>query len=90
MPSRLGRGCIALAFTACVHAVASSLQRIADTIKGGELSYTAVAMEREKSAYSSLLPLVGTVEASPEPMPSRLGRGCIAVAFTAGVRAVAS
>ena len=31
------RGCIALAFTACVHAVASS-HRLADTVKGGEAS----------------------------------------------------
>ena len=56
MPSRLVRGCFALAFTACVLAVASSQHRLLDTVKGGgELSYTALAMERELIVYSSLL-----------------------------------
>ena len=66
------------------------LQRLADTVKGSELSYAALAMEREQIAHSSLLPLAGAVPANPEPMLSRLVRGCIALAFTAGVRAVAS
>ena len=35
------RGRIAMPFTACVHAVANS-PRLADTAKGGELSYTAL------------------------------------------------
>ena len=59
-------------------------------VKGGELSYTALAMESEQVAHCSLLPLAGAVLANPEPMLSRLVRGCIALAFTAGVRAVAS
>ena len=40
-------------------------------------------MEREGIAHSSLLPLAGAVLANPEPMPARLVRGCIALAFTA-------
>jgi hypothetical protein len=39
----LVRSCIALAFTACVLAHQSS-HRLADVIKGGELSYIALAM----------------------------------------------
>ena len=38
----LVRGCIALAFTPCVLAVACS-HRLADSVKGGELSYMALA-----------------------------------------------
>ena len=57
--------------------------RLADTVKGGELSYTTLAMEREHIACSSLLRLAGAVLADPEPMPPRLIRGCcIALAFT--------
>ena len=48
-------------------------------VKGGELSYTTLAMEREQTAYRSLLPLAGAVLADPEPTPLRLVRGCIAV-----------
>ena len=48
----------------------------------------ALAMEREQTTYSSLLMVAGTVLADPEPMLARLLRGCIALAFTAGVRAV--
>ena len=56
---------------------------LADTVKGGELSYTTLAMEREHTACSSLLRLAGAVLADPEPMPPRLIRGCcIALAFT--------
>ena len=88
MLARLVRGCIALAFTACVLAVACS-HRLADAVKGGELSYMALAMEREPTAYSSLLMVAGAVLADPEPMLARLVRGCIALAFTACVLAVA-
>ena len=84
--SRLVRRCIALAFTACVLAIACS-HRLADTVKGGELSYTALAMEREHMVYRSLLTPAGAVLASPEQMLSRLVRGCIALAFTACVPA---
>ena len=49
MLSRPVRCYNALAFTACVLAVASS-HRLADTVKGGKLSYTAPAMEREQTA----------------------------------------
>ena len=65
------------------------LHRLADTVKGGKLSYTALAMEREQTAYRSLLPLSRSVLADPEPMTSRLVRGYIALAFTASVRALA-
>ena len=42
--------------------------RLADTrVKGGELSYTALAMEREQIAYSSSLLLAGAVPTAPEP-----------------------
>ena len=37
-----------------------------------------------------LLMVAGVVLANPEPMLSRLVRGCIALAFTAGVHAVAT
>ena len=49
MLARLVRGCIALAFTAGVRAVATS-RRLADAVKGGKLSYTTVAKERETTA----------------------------------------
>ena len=89
MLPRLVRGCIALAFTAGVRAVATS-HRLADPVKGGELSYMALALEREPTAYRSLMTRAGVVLCDPEPMLSRLVRGCIALAFTAGVRAVAT
>ena len=88
MLARLVRGFIALAFTACVLAVACS-HRIADAVKGGKLSYMALAMEREPTTYSSLLMVAGTVLAGPEPMLARLERSFIALAFTACVPAVA-
>ena len=87
MPSRLVRGCIALAFTAGVRAVATS-HRLADPVKGSKLSYMTLALRREPTAYRSLLMRLGAVLADPEPMLARLVRGCIALAFTAGVRAV--
>ena len=86
MLARLVRGCIALAFTACVLAVACS-HRLADTIKGSELSYMILAREREPTAYRSLLLVAGVVLASAEPMLTRLVRGCIALAVTASVPA---
>ena len=48
------------------------------------------AMQREPTAYRSLLTRAGAVLADPEQMLARLVRGCIALAFTAGVRAVAT
>ena len=89
MLARLVRGCIALAFTAGVRAVATS-HRLADPVKGSELSYMTLALQREPTAYRSLLTRAGAVLADPEPMLSRLVRGCIALAFTAGVHAVAT
>jgi hypothetical protein len=74
MPSRLIRGCIALAFTACVLAIACSSHHLADTVKGGQLSYTILAMKREGIMYSSLLQLTGAAMAGPEPMLPRLVR----------------
>ena len=44
--ARLVRGCIAVASTDSVAAVAC-IQRLADTAKGGELSYMALALQRE-------------------------------------------
>ena len=88
MLARLVRGCIALAFTACVLAVACS-HHLADAVKGGELSYMTPALQRELTAYSSLLTRFRAVLADPEPMLARLVRGCIALAFTACVLAVA-
>ena len=64
--------------------------RLADAVKGGELCYMTLAMEREQTAYRSLLPLAGAVLADPEPTQLCLVRGCISVPFTADVRAVAS
>ena len=54
--------------------------RHADTIKGSKLSYTTVAMKCERIVYSSLLTLAGVVLAGPEPMLTRLVRGCITLA----------
>ena len=63
---------------------------ILSTVKGGELSYTPHKQWNVSNLRSSRCShRQGAVLADPEPMPSRLGRGCIAVAFTAGVRAVA-
>ena len=42
VPPRLVRGCIALACTACVLAVACS-RRLADAVKGGQLSYMVLS-----------------------------------------------
>ena len=47
----------------------------------------ALAMEREQTAYCSLLMVAGTVLADPERMLARLVRSCIALAFTATVPA---
>ena len=58
--------------------------------RGRELSYMAVATEREKTAYRSLRMVARVVLADPEPMASRLARSCIALAFTACVHAIAS
>ena len=49
MLARLVRGCIALAFTASVPADQSS-HRLADTVKGDEHSYMALALQREPTA----------------------------------------
>ena len=84
MLSSLVRGCIALGFTACVLAVAC-IHCLPDTVKGGELSYMPLAMEREQTRSIMLLMMAGVVLADPEPMLSRLVRGCIALAFTAFV-----
>ena len=46
-------------------------------------------LQLEPTAYSSLLMVAGAVLADPEPMLARLVRGCIALAFTACVLAVA-
>ena len=89
MLARLVRGCIALAFTAGVRAVATSHRLVEDPVKGSELSYMTLALQREPTAYISLLMRLGAVLADPEPMIARLVRGCIALAFTACILAVA-
>ena len=48
-----------------------------------------LAMDRERTACRSLLMRCGAVLADAEPIPARVVRGCIAMAFTARVRAVA-
>ena len=49
--------------------------------------YMALALQREPTAYRSLLMLAGAVLADPEPRLkrscARLVRGCISMAFTA-------
>ena len=77
MLARLARGCIALAFIACVRADACS-HRLADTVKGGRLSYMALAIEREQIAYISLLSRPDTVHADPEATQARLARSTLA------------
>ena len=42
-----------------------------------------LALQREPTAYRSLLTRAGAVLADPEPVLARLVRGCIALAFTA-------
>ena len=72
MLARLVRGCIALAFTAGVRPVATS-HRVADPVKGGdELSYMTLALQREPTAYRSLMMRLGAVLGDPEPMLARL------------------
>ena len=44
-------------------------------------------MRREHTACSTLLRLMVAVLADPEPMPARLVRGCISLAFAACVPA---
>ena len=88
MVARLVCGCIALAFIACLLAVACS-HRHADTIKGGQLSHMIPAMQREQSTYRSLLARARAVMTDPEPMLARLVPGCIALAFIACLLAVA-
>ena len=74
-----------MAFTARVPSVQSS-HGLADTVKSGELNFMTLALKREQFTYRSLLMLAGAVLADPEPMLSRLVRGCIAITFTACVR----
>ena len=50
MLSRLVRDCIALSFTATVPAPVVHSHRLVDAVKGGQLSYMAVAMIREQIA----------------------------------------
>ena len=79
MLARLVRGFIGMAFTARVPADQSS-HRLADTVKGGEHRYMALAMEREQTAYRSILILPWVVLADHEPMLARLIRGGLALA----------
>ena len=55
------------------------MHRLADAMEGSELSYMALALEREQTAYRSLLMLAGAVLAEPEPMLARLERGLMSV-----------
>ena len=54
--------------------------RVADAVKGGKLSYMALALQREPTAYRLLLMRPRAVLADPKPMLTRLVRGCIALA----------
>ena len=49
-----------------------------------------LALQRDPTTYRSLMMRLEAALADPEPMLARLVRGCIALAFTAGVRAVAT
>ena len=61
----------------------------AHTIEGDELRYMALAMEREQAACRSLLMVAGAVLSNVKPVLPTQARGCIALAFTACVLAVA-
>ena len=74
--ARLVRGCIAMSFAASVAADQSS-HRLAHTVKGGELSYMALALKREHTTYRSLLMLAGAAVADPELMLARLVRAAV-------------
>ena len=76
MLARLVRGCIAMSFAASVAADQSS-HRLAHTVKGGELSYMALALKREHTTYRSLLMLAGAAVADPELMLARLVRAAV-------------
>ena len=80
MLTRLTRGCIATAFTASVRTDQASYRR-ADTVKGGELSYMALAF--------SLLMLTGVSQADSEWMLARLVSDTVPEACFASVRTVA-
>ena len=84
MLTRLVRGCIALAVAARVRADACT-HRLADAVKGGKLSYMALALQREPTAYRLLPMRPRAVLADPKPMLARLVRGYIALAVTARV-----
>ena len=75
-----------MGFTASVAADHSS-HRLADTVKGGELSYMTLALQREQTAYRLLWMLSRAVLADTKSMLARLVRGCIAMGFTASVAA---
>ena len=58
---------------------------VTNSVKGSDLGYMSQPIQRKQTAYSSVLMLAGAVMAGPEPMLTRLERGCIALAFTARV-----
>ena len=87
MQPRTRRASIALALTACVPADQSSHCQHVNEVKGGKLSYMALALEREPKTYRSLLMVARAILADPKPILPRLVRGCIALAFTACVPA---
>ena len=53
------------------------------------LSYMTLALQRERTAYRSILMVAEAALADAEPILARLVRGCIALAITASVLAVA-
>jgi len=65
----------------------AACHRLADAVKGGKLSYMALALQREPTAYRLLLMRPRAVPADPKPMLARLVRGYIALAVAARVRA---
>ena len=69
MLARLVRGCIALAFTACVLAVAC-MHRFADAVKGGELNYTAASFALPNFETTTAASSSRTGRALPPHSPS--------------------
>ena len=62
---------------------------LADTVKGGEISDTMVAIACDLAGYSTVFTRPYAVKADPEPMLAGLVSGCTSMAITARVPAVA-
>ena len=73
MLARLVRGCIATmpSLLTCP-LINPAIALLAVTVKGGKLSYMALALICEQTAYRSLLMVAGAVLAGLEPILARL------------------